>query len=66
MKIAQINQEYDYKIQSVKSNYFMPWFKKQKIISRLEDQRQDEIQMVFAKFHNHRNGFDEYDHRKHW
>ena len=66
IKIAQINREYDYKIQSVKSNYFMPWFKKQRMISRLEDQRQDEIKAVYFKFSDRRDRFDDHDQRRNW
>jgi len=68
MQIAQINREYDFKIQSVKNKFFMPRFKKEQMIWKLEQQRRDEIKMVNMKFKNSRNRYDDYDHgpKRNW
>lgn len=69
MKIAQINREYDYKIQSVKNRFFMHRFKKEQLIYKLECEKRDEIKAVYAKFNDRRNRFDDhdkFDKRKHW
>ncbi len=50
MQIARINQEFDYKIQRVRTNYYMSRWEKQRLIHSLEDQRQQDIRMVYAKF----------------
>lgn len=65
LEISGINQEYDYKIQKVKRNFFLNWFEKQRQIRLLEDQRQREINMVYAKFKNNRSHYDEYNNRSH-
>ncbi len=57
MEIAKINREYDYRIQRVKNSYFMSRWEKQRKISFLQEQRQQEIRMVYAKF-NKRNQHD--------
>jgi hypothetical protein len=54
MQISRINQEYDYKIQNVRRNFFMTWFEKQRQIRFLENQRRWEISMVYAKFNSYR------------
>jgi len=69
MQIAQINREFDQKIQSVKMKFFMPRFKKQQLIGQLEDQRKDEIKMVIWKFKSPKNRYDDHDYghgRKNW
>jgi len=65
MQIAQINREYDFKIQSVREKYFMSRFKKERIIRSLEEDRKYEIKKVYAKFNDQRNGFG-YDKRREW
>jgi len=57
MEIARINQEYDFKIEKVRCDYYMRWYEKQRQISYLEQYRQWEIRRVYAKF-NYRNQFD--------
>ncbi len=52
MRIAMINQEYDFKIQKVKRNFRMSWFEKQRQIRNLENQRRWEIHMAYAKFND--------------
>jgi hypothetical protein len=60
MQIAQINREYDYKMQRVRNNYFMNRWEKQRLIRSLDDQRQREIRIVYAKFKN-KNGYSDCD-----
>ena len=61
MEIAKINREYDYRIQRVKNNYFMSRWEKQRQISFLQNQRQQEIRMVYAKFNNRNKHDKRYD-----
>jgi hypothetical protein len=51
-EIAQINREYDYKIQRVKNSLFMSRWEKQRQIRFLDNKRDQEIRMVYAKFKN--------------
>lgn len=60
-EIARINQEYDYRIQRVKRSFFMSWNEKQRQVRFLEQQRQQEIKMVYAKFNGYR--FDDRNRR---
>lgn len=55
-QIAQVNREYDFKIRKVKNNFFLNRWEKQRQIRFLENQRDHEIRMVYAKFKrkNHR------------
>lgn len=57
MQIAQINREYNYRIQSVQNKYFMSWYQKKRLINNLEVQRDDEIHEVIHKFNDSRNQF---------
>lgn len=52
MEIARINHIYDFKIQRVQRSIFMNRFEKQRQIRFLEQQRQQEIRMVYAKYNN--------------
>jgi hypothetical protein len=52
MQIAQINQEYNYKIQSVRNQFFMGRYQKKRRIDALNFQRKQEIFSVVEKF-NH-------------
>ena len=62
LEIAQINYEYDHKIDHVRDNFFLFRFEKQQQIRNLEFQRQREIDKVIAQF-NRRYGFnDRHDH----
>jgi hypothetical protein len=61
MRIAQINREYQYKIQKVKNSYFMSRGEKKRQIRFLEDQRLQEIRMVNFNSNKNRKG-DRYDH----
>jgi hypothetical protein len=55
MQIAQINREYDFKIQRIRNSFFMSRWEKQRQIRFLEEQRQHEIRMVYARFSKNRN-----------
>jgi hypothetical protein len=59
MQIARINREYDYRIQSVRNNFFMSRWEKQRQISFLQEQRQREIRMVYFRFHKNRDRYDD-------
>ena len=62
MQIAQINREYDRKIQDIKSRFFIPRFKKEQMICQLNNQRNDEIKRVYARF----SGYDKHDDHDSW
>ena len=63
MEIAQINREYDFKIQKVRNSYFTSRWDKERQIRFLQAQRQQEIKMVYRKFSERRDrDFDRYDH----
>lgn len=68
MQIAQINREYNYKIQSVRNRFFMSWHQKKRQINFLEEQRNREIRIVMAKFYDKRNLFNKpgRKHRSDW
>jgi len=57
MQIAQINRNYDYKIQSVQRKFFMSRFEKVRLIRQLEQQRDCDIKAVNDKFYDRRNLF---------
>lgn len=57
-QIDRINDEYDHKIREVKERFFMPRFRKEQIICQLEQQRKQEIQVVYNKYACARNGRD--------
>ena len=65
MQIAQINRQYDWKIQDVSRRFFIPRFKKEQMIRQINDQRNDEIRMVYAKFSMGNNHYDEHDSWRH-
>ena len=67
MQIAQINREFDFKIQRVRNSFFLSRWEKQRQIRFLEDQRQHEIRMVYKKFKN-KNRYDDrdYPNRRHY
>ena len=66
MQIARINREYDYRIQRVRNSFFMSRWEKQRQIRFLQDHRQQEIRMVYAKFskRNHRDDRDDRSNRR--
>lgn len=61
MLIAKINREYDFRIQRVKNSYYMSRWEKQRKIRFLQEQRQHEIRMVYAKFSNRNHHDNRYD-----
>jgi len=58
-QIFAINQEFDFKIQRVQRNFYMNRWEKQRQIRSLEQQRQFEIRMVYAKFRHNKYGRDD-------
>jgi len=64
MEIAQINREYDYKIRSVKNQFYMSWFQKNRQIRFLEKQRDNEIHAVTQKFNDRKNKFGDFNRSK--
>ena len=62
MQIADINWQYDHKIQMLKMRLFMPRFKKEQITCQLEEQRKDEIKAVFEKFNSRQNRYGDFGH----
>ena len=68
MQIAQINRQYAYKIQAVKSKFALGLFQKRRMIKNLEDQRDAEIFQVMRKFNSPKNKFGDFGrkHDKRW
>lgn len=66
MRIADINRDYDRKIRQVNNNWYMNRFKKERMIRSLEDQRRDEIRMVYVKYNDKRNRYGYNEQKKHW
>ena len=54
MQIAQINRKYDVRIERVKSDFFMRRSEKMRAIRSLENQRQQEIRMLYARSNKNR------------
>jgi hypothetical protein len=55
MEIAQINRDYDFKIQKVRNSFYIFRFEKERQIRSLQDQRQREIKMVYYKYSDRRD-----------
>jgi Ni/Co efflux regulator RcnB len=60
MRIAQVNREYQYKIQRVQSSRFMSRSEKRRQIRLLEEQRLQEIRRINFESNRNRNN-DRYD-----
>ena len=58
-QVAGINREYDFRIQRVKNNFFLSRWEKQRQVRFLQEQRQREIRMVYARFHKNNNRHDD-------
>jgi len=61
MQIARINQKYDFQVQRVRNDFFMRRFEKMRMIRSLEEQRQQEIRMAYARsgrWGQHDHGYD--------
>jgi len=63
MEIAQINREYDFKIQKVRNSFFMSRFEKERQIRWLQEKRQREIKMVYYKYSDRRDDRHDRDDR---
>lgn len=63
MQIAQINREYYNKIQSVRNKFFMGRYQKERMITSLQFQRDEEVHSVMAKFNRRENHYDQRDSR---
>lgn len=62
MEIARINRIYDFRIQRVQRNFYMSRWEKHRQIRFLEQQRQQEIRMIFVKYSDHKGRrHDRYD-----
>ena len=68
MQIERINRNYDYKIRSIRNQYFMNRYQRIQQIRFLEEQRDNEIHEVMRRFNDQRNQFGVYDRgrRKDW
>lgn len=64
--IAAINREYDNRICDVKDNRFMSFFRKQRMINRLQNERREEVSAAYAKFNDRRNRSEDCGPVKHW
>ena len=49
MQVAQINRKYDLQVQRVKSDFSMRRFEKTRVLRSLENQRQQEIKMLYKR-----------------
>jgi hypothetical protein len=61
MQIAQINREYAGKMQSVRSRFLMGRRQKERQLSILEQQRNEEVRLVWMKFNDRMNRGDGWD-----
>ena len=61
MQIAQINREFDYKVEKLRSSFFFSRWEKQRQFRSFEEQRQREIRMVYFKFNGKGNKYNEHD-----
>ena len=68
MQIERINRNYDYKIRSIRNQYFMNRYQRIRQIRFLEEQRDNEIHEVMHRFNDQRNQFGDYGRgrRKDW
>ena len=63
IQVAQINRNYNYRIQDVRNNFFMSHYKKQRIIEALQYQRDEEIRSILKKYSHrkyHQKDYDDY------
>lgn len=63
MRIAEINRQYNKRIQSVRNKFFMSRHEKEHIINSLQFQREKEIRSVIAKFNQREYRYDKRDGR---
>ena len=62
-QIDAINREYDFKMQQLQRNRYLSRFDKQRQLRFLQEQRQREIRMVYARNHKNKNKYDDRDDR---
>lgn len=62
-QIDAINREYDFKMQQLQRNRYLSRFDKQRQLRFLQEQRQREIRMVYARHHKNKNKYDDRDDR---
>ena len=60
-QVERINREFDVKIARVRSNWTINPFEKNRIIMNIEQQRRQEIRMVYARFGGRDRDFDRTD-----
>lgn len=60
IQIAQINQEYDHRIQHVSNNFYLFRYEKERQIHQLDHQRRFEINRAYAQFNNQFNKHDDH------
>lgn len=65
MQISEINRDYNRKIQSVRNKFFMGRYQKERIITSLQFQREDDIRSVIARFNHRENHYGQRDDRYH-
>ncbi len=63
MQIAHINRDYGYKMQQVRNSFFMGRNEKHRQLHYLEDQRQHQIRMVYARYNKKHDHHDPNDHQ---
>lgn len=62
MQVAGINRDYGYKMQQVRNSFYMGRNEKNRQLHYLEDQRQRQIRMVYARSYKKHNHHDPNDH----
>lgn len=59
-QIQKINREFDFKINAIQSNWSLRRHQKKVAIRELERDRSRQIQIVNARFHNWKRGYDDH------
>lgn len=62
MQIAQVNREYDYRIQEVNHDRYLSGWEREKQQRLLEDQRRQEIRRIYQQY-KYRQRYDDRDNR---
>ena len=63
-QIDRINRDYDLRVRQVERDRWMRSYEKRMKIQRLEDQKRDEIRIVWERFRNSRNQYRDNDYRR--
>ncbi len=58
-QIEAINREFDFKVMQIQRNRYMSRFDKQRQIRMLDNQREREIRMVYARNYKNKNRYDD-------